>query len=104
MFRTELFTITKIWNQSKCLNLSNLSVVNARDIIDLIEMDLIPGGFPGASDGKESICNARDLGSVPGLGRSPGNPLRYSCLENNTMDRGAWQATVHGVTKESVTI
>lgn len=60
MFRTELFTITKIWNQSKCLNLSNLSVVNARDIIDLIEMDLIPGGFPGASDGKESIYPMQD--------------------------------------------
>ena len=43
-------------------------------------------GFPGGSDGKESICNARDLGSVPGLGRCPGgrhgNPLQHSCLEN----------------------
>ena len=43
-----------------------------------------------------------DLGSIPGLGRSPGegngNPLQYSCLENS-MDRGAWQATVHGVAK-----
>ena len=56
MFSTELFTITKIWKQSKCLNLSHLSVVNAGDTIDLIDMDLIPGGFPGASDGKESIC------------------------------------------------
>ena len=57
-------------------------------------------GFPGSSDGKESTCNAGDLGSIPGLGRSPGgghdNPLQYSCLEN-PMDRGAWQATVHGV-------
>ena len=52
------------------------------------------------SDGKESTCNARDLGSVPGSGRSPGgghgNLLQYSCLEN-PMDRGAWRATVHGV-------
>ena len=55
---------------------------------------------------KESPCNARDTGdagSVPGSGRSPGegndNPLQYSCL-GNPMDRGAWQATVHGVTKE----
>ena len=55
--------------------------------------------------GKESTCNAGDTGytgSIPGLGRSPGeghsNPLQYSCLEN-PMDRGAWQATVHGVTK-----
>ena len=57
--------------------------------------------FPGGSDGKESACNAGDLGSVPGSGRSPGeghgNPLQYSCLEN-PMDRGAWRATVHGVT------
>ena len=59
-------------------------------------------GFPGGSDGKESACNAGDLGSVPGLGRSPGeengNPLQYSCQEKS-MDRGAWQAIVHGVTK-----
>ena len=56
-------------------------------------------GFPGASDGEETACDAGALGSIPGLGRSPGgghvNPLQYSCLEN-PMDRGAWQATVHG--------
>ena len=58
--------------------------------------------FPGGSEGKVSACNAGDPGSIPGLGRSPGerkgNPLQYSCLEN-PMDRGAWRATVHGVTK-----
>ena len=58
--------------------------------------------FPGGSDGKESACNAGDLGSIPGSGRSPkegdGNPLQYSCLENS-MDRGAWQTTAHGVAK-----
>ena len=58
-------------------------------------------GFPGGSDGKESACNAGDLGSIPGLGRFPGeengNPLQYSCLEN-PMDRGAWWAAVHAVT------
>ena len=58
--------------------------------------------FPGASDDKESACNAEDPGSIPGLGRSPGegndSPLQYSCLEN-PMDRGAWRATVHGVPK-----
>ena len=58
--------------------------------------------FPGGSDSKESACNAGDLGSIRGLGRSPGggrgNPLQYSCLENS-MDRGAWQAIVHGVAK-----
>ena len=51
--------------------------------------------FPGGSDGKESVCNAGDLGSIPGYGRSTGegndNPLQYSCLED-PMDRGAWQA------------
>ena len=59
-------------------------------------------GFPGGSDGKESACNAGDLGLIPGWGRSPeegnGNPLQYSCLGSPT-DRGAWWATVHGVTK-----
>ena len=59
-------------------------------------------GFPSGSDGKGSACNAGDLGLIPELGRSPGegngNPLQYFCLENS-MDRGAWWATVHGVTK-----
>ena len=58
----------------------------------------------GGSDGEESACNARDPGSSPGLGRSPGegdgNPLQYSCLENS-MDRGAWWTVIHGVPKES---
>ena len=57
---------------------------------------------PYSSDDKESACNAGDLGSIPGSGRSSGkgngNPLQYSCLEN-TMDRVAWWATVCGVTK-----
>ena len=59
-------------------------------------------GFPGGSEGKESACSMGDLGSIPGLGRSPGegngNPRQYSCLENS-MDSGAWGATVHGVTQ-----
>ena len=50
--------------------------------------------LPGSSVGRESACNVGDIGSLPGLGRSPGegngNPLQYSCLEN-PMDRGAWQ-------------
>jgi len=57
--------------------------------------------FPDGSDRKESACNAGDPGSVSGLERSPGEgngyPFQYSCLEN-PMDRGAWQAKVHGVT------
>ena len=56
--------------------------------------------FPGGSDGKDSTCSVRDLGSIPGLGRSPGEGnsylVQYSCLEN-PMDRGAWLATVHEV-------
>ena len=58
--------------------------------------------LPGGSGDKISTFNAGDAGLIPGLGRSPGeenvNPLQYSCLEY-LMDRGAWQATVHGVTK-----
>ena len=57
-------------------------------------------GFPGGSDGKESACNAGDLGSIPWSRRFPGegnsNPLQYSCL-GSPMDRGAWQTIVHGV-------
>ena len=59
-------------------------------------------GIPDGSEVKVSACNAGDLRSIPGLGRSPGegngNPLQYSCLEN-PMDGGAWWATVHGVAK-----
>ena len=90
----------------------NLSVLNFRSyprekyshliILDKLDKFYVKLGFSGGSDGKESACNAGDLSSIPGLGRSPGggqsNPLQYSCLENS-MDRGAWQATVHGVTK-----
>ena len=59
-------------------------------------------GFPGGSHSTESVCNATDMGLIPGSGRCPGegngNPLQYSCLENS-MDRGVWQAVVHGVAK-----
>ena len=58
------------------------------------------------SDGKESACNAGDVGSIPGSGRAPGggggNSFQYSCLKN-FMDRGAWQATVHGVAELDMT-
>ena len=54
---------------------------------------MVTVGFPGDSDVKEYACDARDLGSIPGLGRSPGEengyPLQYSCLGNST-DRGGW--------------
>ena len=62
-------------------------------------------GFLGGSDGKESACNVTDMGSIPGSGGSSpgeghGKSLQHSCLENS-MDRRAWKATVHGVRKES---
>ena len=61
-------------------------------------------GFPGGSVVENQPANSGDAGSIPGSGRSPGvengNPLQYSCLENST-DGRAWQATVHGVSKES---
>ena len=59
--------------------------------------------LPGGSVVKNQLANARDVGLIPGLSRSAGegngNPLQYSCL-GNSMDTGAWQATVHGVAKE----
>ena len=61
-------------------------------------------GFPGGSDSQECTCNAGDLGSIPGLGRSPGgglgNPLQCFCWRI-PMERGPWRATVHWVTKSS---
>ena len=64
-------------------------------------------GPPWGMSGKESTCCTGDMGLIPGSGRSVGegngNPFQYSCLEN-FMNRRAWQATVHGVTKESDTI
>ena len=64
--------------------------------------DIVYMGFPRSSVGKESACSAGDLGSIPGLGRSPGegngDSLQYPCLEN-LMDRGDWWAAVHGVAK-----
>ena len=62
-------------------------------------------GFPDGSDSNEFSCNVGELGSIPGLGRSPGEgngyPLQYSCLENPTR-RGVWKATVHGVAKSQI--
>ena len=68
------------------------------------QLEIIQGlqGFSGDSAGKETVCNARDQGSIPAWGRSPeernGNPLQYYCLENS-MDKGAQQLTVHGILK-----
>ena len=76
--------------------MTNFWLPSSKDVKSLLKYlgkIIIFVGFPGGSDGKESACNAGDLGSIPGLGDSPGevhcNPLQYSCLEN-PMDRGAW--------------
>ena len=70
-----------------------------------LDSDLTIKGLPGGSDGKESACNTEDPGLIPGSGRSPGEgngyPLQYFCLENS-MDRGAWQATVYRVAKGQI--
>ena len=75
-----------------------LSIHSTRNSLHL----LTPVGLPRWLSGKESTCQAGDAGSIPGLGRSPGerngNPLQYSCL-GNPMDEGAWQTIVHGVAK-----
>ena len=73
------------------------------ELVLLIFLDIYPGvGFPGSSVGKESSCGAGDPGSISGLGKFPGEgngyPFQHLCLENS-VDRGGWQATVHGVTK-----
>ena len=88
-----------------CLLISkktDLGLITVSNIL-LITMPL---GFPGGTDGKESACNAGDPGLSPRLGKSPGegngNPLQYSCLENS-MDRGAWRATVHGLSESDMT-
>ena len=71
-------------------------------MVDLVSLPSYTYSFPCSSVGKESACNAGDPGSIPGSGKSHGegtsNPLQYSCLEN-PMKRGAWQVTVHGVTR-----
>ena len=70
------------------------------------KLDIDQRGLPRWLSDKDSTCQAGDLGSVPGLGRSAGegngNPLQYSCL-GNTMDRGVWQAIVHGLTESNMT-
>ena len=80
--------------------LSQVTLASTTDVQGIIAFV----GFPGGSDSKVSDRNVEDPGSIPGLGRSPGegkgNPLQYACLENS-MDGGAWWATVHGVTKSS---
>ena len=98
----------------RSIHLFNTLVMGMQNVVLIGRNNLafsykVKGFFSDGSDGKESACNAVDLDSIPGSGRSPeernGNPLQYSCLENS-MDRGifTWRipwgkATFHGVTK-----
>ena len=79
---------------------------NFKGIFPLFLLSILMPGFTGGSVVENLPANAGGVGLTPGLGRSPGegkcNPLQYSCLENS-IDRGAWQAIVHGVAKESYT-
>ena len=83
------------WNNYYCLSFTYSCLYYLMNICSPNFKDL-----PGGADGKVSACNAGDRGSIPGLGRSPGegngNLLQYPGLEN-LPDRGAWQATIHGV-------
>ena len=82
------------WQGQSCKKIGDLKFFHKRTVSFFLGASLVTQLV------KETACNAGDLGSIPGLGRCPGegngNPLQYSCLEN-PMDRGAWQATVHGV-------
>ena len=86
------------------LNFRCATLENTQQLLGLfIWLNLeLPWGYPRGSDSKASACNAGDQGSIPGLGRSPGegngSPLQYSCLENS-MDGGAWGVRVDGVTE-----
>ena len=105
---------SKYWSFSLNISPSNehLGLISFRiDWLDLLTVQgtlksFVEHRFPGGSEVKVSAWNAGDPGSIPGLGRSPGegngNPLQYSCLENPT-DGGAWWATVHRGRKESYT-
>ena len=91
--------LSPLWSKLIHLSFTIMSFTGFSTIIIISTSQTL--GSSGGSDGKESACNAGDLSSIPGLGRFPGegngNPLQY-CLENHK-DRGAWKATVHGVTK-----
>ena len=92
-----LFIITKQVDHIISKSYSYIALIKDIKVTDV--------GLPNGSAGKESTCNARDTGLIPGSGRSPGegngNPLSSIFARKNPMDRGAWWATVHGVTKES---
>ena len=106
MFLKKYYTSDSIGQKQKLPILTNYQFLERfPKIISFYKYLEILMGFPGSSVVKNLLASAgdaKDLGLIPGLGRSPGggngNPLQYSCLENST-DRGAWRAIVHGVTK-----
>ena len=93
VLNVQVFLCLKLWKNH---NTRSLRIFLISDWINKQQ------GFPGGSNGEESACDAGDLGSIPGSGRSPGegngNLVQCSHL-GNSMDRGAWWATVHGVSK-----
>ena len=103
-----ILILEMVQGASRCSKLSwNSSLIRLELRLDLNNQIVMLWTGPScSSDGKESACNAGEVGSVPRSGRSPGegngNPFQYSCLEN-PMDRGAWQATVHGVAEADTT-
>ena len=100
--QTEFNTSKCKWEQTHAYNCKDRSTLKYILVNNFLHYLSSISGFPSSSVGKESTCNAGDQHSIPGSGRSSGegdgNPVQYSCLEN-PMDRGAWQATVHGVAK-----
>ena len=105
IYMYKCYILLTYWPLYRCM-WPSLSLVTTFDaMIILSDLSIVTpdhGSFSGCSDGKESAWKARDLGLIPGSGRFPGEgtgyPFQYSCLEN-FMDRGTWQATVHGIAK-----
>ena len=98
----------KIFLVISCIDFVTVLIMFMHNICTLTyDTFIISLGFPGGSDEEESACSAGDLGSITGLGRSPGegngHPIQYLCLENS-MDRGAWWAVVHGVAKSQTVL
>ena len=99
--------IPRPWSHLRRYSKQTPSSWPGRNGVNYFRPPQCPTGLPLRLSGTHSACNAGDLGSIPGSGRSPGegngSPLQYSCL-GNPMDRGAWRGAVHGVTKSRTTM